>query len=646
MQGSDLSTSLAGRPVRQASAELTPADRAATLGRRFGRDQRVRTTRRAPGLSELAALAIGLLIGLGAGVTLLSVFHSRPRPAREIRLTITPNALPARRASTLAVDRARPGADLPGRGGPADPAILAASRPNDRPARTLVPAGADGGALVAFPIARRIEPEPILAGQADRVADEPVTSPVAVANPAGASPVALAPVAAAVAVAVAERPDSGSTAIVPAGHAGPDDPLDEPVAGSAEPGPVAQPGPGPSDRAAATGASQIAPSGPCAEERRVAGERCDLADRLREQANAASQSLREQQRAYDALAARAAEAAGSIDARQIQAAKEAARQAFRRAHAAARSRDDLEAAATDWLGEINRVNQAARDGAAEAIRTRDASAALALTIERLSLEADVARINAESAAEACHAAREVLAACEEAQVDRRAGRVPVATAAEAPPAAAIRPRLVGGPELEPGEADEIIAPAARAFAGAEPRVLRMLRGDGGAIRAVVREVAADDPAEQRRWQLLLSGLVDACVARAIEASTLEFPLDHPFWGPFSQAQNRDIATALASLGYRFDGLGGFADGRVPSQRDLSLALGYAGLDPMRLRTWPNEAAMPRLFADVRVAADELVAAAAPDLSLGEMVALLGGRAEPLADLWNNWGKVRPALLEA
>jgi hypothetical protein len=56
--------------------------------------------------------------------------------------------------------------------------------------------------------------------------------------------------------------------------------------------------------------------------------------------------------------------------------------------------------------------------------------------------------------------------------------------------------------------------------------------------------------------------------------------------------------------------------------------------------------MPRLFEDVRVAADEFVASAAPDLSLGEMVALLAGRAEPLADLWNNWGRVRPYLLQA
>ena len=457
------------------------------------------------------------------------------------------------------------------------------------------------------------------------------------------------------AVALAERPPEGAPEIS-AGPpvAGPPvadpimaDPIvADPIVASAEPGAAGEPAASSADPPAPSGASPAVATGPCVDERRLAGERCDLAERLREQSNVASQSLREQQRAYDALAARAAQAAEAVDARQIQAAKEAARQAFRRAHAAARSRDDVETAATDWLGEINRVNQAARDGAAEAVRTRDASAGLALAIERLSLEADVARINAESAAEACHAAREALAACEEAQVDRRAGRVPVAAGAEPPALAATRPRLVGGPELEPGEVDEIIPPAARVFAGAEPRILRMLHGDGVAVRAVVHDVAGDDPADQRRWQLLLSTLVDACVARAIETSSLEFPVEHPFWGPFSQAQNRDIATALASLGYRFDGLGGFADGRVPSQRDLSLALGYAGLDPMRLRTWPNEAMMPRLFEDVRVAADELVAAAAPDLSLGEMVALLGGRAEALADLWNNWGKVRPALLEA
>jgi hypothetical protein len=139
--------------------------------------------------------------------------------------------------------------------------------------------------------------------------------------------------------------------------------------------------------------------------------------------------------------------------------------------------------------------------------------------------------------------------------------------------------------------------------------------------------------------------VEAIVADAIEASALEFPGDHPFWGPFTRTQNRDIAHALASLGYRFDGLGGWTDNRFPSQRDMSLALGYAGLDPMRVRKWPNEEATASMYRDVTVAADEYLAGVAGDLTLGEMVTMLGRRADGLAELWNNWGKVRPLLLE-
>ncbi len=468
--------------------------------------------------------------------------------------------------------------------------------------------------MVGFPIAPRTDPA--VATRLERVE-------------------AVVPVTASVGLALAERPTAGpSGADRPAaGRSQPE--AGRSQAGRSQPGPIDAGTPGPPDR----------PSGPCADERRVAGERCDLADRLREQAADAGQRLRDRQRAYDDLSARAARAALRADPREIRTSKEAARQAFRRAHAAANSREAVEAAARDWLTEINAINQAVREATLEGARAGEVSAGLALELERLSLDADVARINAESAAEACHAAREVLAACEEAQVDRRAGRVPVDRTGAVPLVEAARPRLLGGPEFEPG-VEGIVPPADRAFGGAEPRILRMLRGDGAAVRSVVREVAGDDPDEQRRWQLLLSNLVDACVARAIEACCLEFPTDHPFWGPFSQAQNRDIATALASLGYRYDGMGGFADGRLPSQRDLSLALGYAGLDPMRLRTWPSEALMPHLFEQVRVAADEFVASSAGELSLGEMVSLLGGRAEPLADLWNNWGKVRAPLLEA
>jgi hypothetical protein len=34
------------------------------------------------------------------------------------------------------------------------------------------------------------------------------------------------------------------------------------------------------------------------------------------------------------------------------------------------------------------------------------------------------------------------------------------------------------------------------------------------------------------------------------------------------------------------------------------------------------------------------------MTLGELVTLLGPRADPLTELWNSWGIVRPILLEA
>ena len=158
-------------------------------------------------------------------------------------------------------------------------------------------------------------------------------------------------------------------------------------------------------------------------------------------------------------------------------------------------------------------------------------------------------------------------------------------------------------------------------------------------------VLGDDPDSRRHWQLLMTGLVEAIVADAIEASVLDFPEGHPFWGVFTRSQSRDVVQALSSLGYRFDGLGGWVDERLPSQRDLSLALGYAGLDPMRIRHWPDGAGMTALFAEVTVAADEWLASVAGDLTLVEMVGMLGRRADGLAEVWNQWGRIRPLLLD-
>ena len=66
---------------------------------------------------------------------------------------------------------------------------------------------------------------------------------------------------------------------------------------------------------------------------------------------------------------------------------------------------------------------------------------------------------------------------------------------------------------------------------------------------------------------------------------------------------------------------------------------------MRIRVWPTAEETAGLFRDVTVAADEYLAGIAGDLTLAEMVTMLGRRADGLAEVWNNWGRIRPLLLE-
>ena len=380
---------------------------------------------------------------------------------------------------------------------------------------------------------------------------------------------------------------------------------------------------------AGPGTAQAEPEDPCSAQRAATDDACGRANRLAAVAAAAQERLRETRRAYDEHVARRDRAAETIDPRAIRAAKDDAQAQFRRSRLAARDRAAIEAAAAAWLREINRIN--ARSRASALVMSREAAVEVELlkAVDKAGLDADVARIGSEHAAEECRAARMALATCEEAE--RLGSPLPE-------PAAATPPQR---PAPEDEAAMEL--PAA---AGQDVAILRLLRGDRATMRSIVDRLAGSDPIEQRRWQLLMSDLVDAIIARAIDASALNFPTDHVFWGPYQQVQCREIASAMAALGYRFDGMGGFADGRVPSQRDLSLALGYAGEDPMRVRFWPSEADMPALFRDVQVDAGRYLAETAGGLTMGEMLDLLGRRAEPLAELWNAWGRVRPLLLDA
>jgi hypothetical protein len=614
--------------------------------------------------SEFAFLALGLVLGVATGAALVEVLRARPPAAREIRVTVAPHSIHARRAATLADDAFPDEVSGPARGGPADRRWV--DRDDPRPdAGDEVPTGG-GSALDAanrtetasidrtiVRVPAALPPSATVPGatgandhdargsQAPEQADfAPFRFAAVGSEPAGmvAVPMSLEPdpltsalraTAAAVATAAMRTAPVRTPAVIaiageePIGRSE----VEAQTAGSDASPASGQPGPAPAGAADA---------GPCGEERRVADERCAVADRARESALAAAETLRSTQREYDDHVSQAEAQASTVDPRAVRSAKEQAQHRFREDRLAARTQEAVEAAARTWLEEINRINQETRDSHVRLERHRAAAARLGPSLERLALESDAARISADMAAEACIAAREAVAACEEAQTRRE-----VAAAAAAPAA----PETARGDGADTAYDDEEVA-AMGSRAAVDAPLLRMLRGDRDALQVAATRLAGDDADAHRQWQRALGSLVDALIARAIEASALDFPVEHDFWGRFTLVQNRDIASALSSLGYRFDGFGDWVDEHVPNQRDLAMAVGYAGLDPMRIRHWPSDAEARELLRDVRVAADEYVADAAGGLTLGELVTLLGRRADDLAELWNQWGAVRPLLLEA
>ena len=164
------------------------------------------------------------------------------------------------------------------------------------------------------------------------------------------------------------------------------------------------------------------------------------------------------------------------------------------------------------------------------------------------------------------------------------------------------------------------------------------------MNRLVEALGDGDTGQRRRWQLLLSNFVDALGAAGIDSGCFEFAPGNPFWDQFSSREAREVARGMAALGFRYDGMSQFADGRVPERRDMAMAVGQAGMYQVRIRYWPRGEEAGQLFSHVRVDTDLLLAEEAPSLALGELVKLLGWRAEMLADLWNEWAKVRPLLL--
>ena len=577
--------------------------------------------------SEFAFLAVGLVLGIATGAALVDLARGRPSNSREVRVTVAPGSVPARRSATLAEDAFAAVPAGPARGGPADrsdvhsaPAIAAM---HGTPVRSAPEAAPSGGARppVGIPIHRETDPglaslRAVAAESAEQAMSQQGMTIAAILTPpaVGQGSVAFGKGAG----GGTNLASGGATVAVARGSGG-----------SRGSGAEARTGGSSGDAVA------VEDDDDCGEVRRVAEERCTIATRSREQATAAQEALRSAQHQYDDHHAQAEKAAAEADPRQMRGAKEAAQNAFRHARAAATTREGVEAAARDWLTEINRINHGARDASARLHRERAAANELVTQIERLTVEADAARISAETAEAACLSARQAVVDCQEA------ASAPARAGFSLSPAATIGFGSGGSPD----EATELEA-AFSLRGDEEPAILRLARGEHEVLTALVDALAGSDRAERERWQGLLGQFIEAVIARSIEESALTFPIEHGFWGAFTLAQNRDIVSALSSLGYRYDGLGGWVDERMPSQRDLSLAVGYAGLDPMRVRHWPSENETAELMRDVTVAADEYLAETAGGLTLGELVSALGRRADDLTELWNDWGRVRPLLLGA
>ena len=118
-----------------------------------------------------------------------------------------------------------------------------------------------------------------------------------------------------------------------------------------------------------------------------------------------------------------------------------------------------------------------------------------------------------------------------------------------------------------------------------------------------------------------------------------------FWDTFTVEQCRLIVAALRTKGYGYDGRSGWTDLRVPAYRDLTNAMADIGVEPRRVRAWPNQSEIAALFIGARPAPEELLAAAGPDYRAADMQGLLGERATELAPLWLAWDVILPVLLD-
>jgi hypothetical protein len=297
------------------------------------------------------------------------------------------------------------------------------------------------------------------------------------------------------------------------------------------------------------------------------------------------------------------------DRTKLAEAKAEAQERYHRAMDEAATPDAIQRAAAEWLNDVTRLNRAAATARHGGGDLATELSRLELSVRRLEVEVDASRIRAEAARDRCNEVRRAVATAAELE-DARAGSV-----------ARLTETRVGG----------------------EPAVASLLRGDRAVLQQVSQRLSEETGREAGRLQLLLIELCEQVAASALDAAMISFPANHHFWRQFERDEAQRVATTLAQLGYRFDGRGGWLDGRIPHTRQLAIALAHTGLDG-HVRRPLTQAQIDQLWQGAELEATHHLALAAPDLSLDQVQALLGVRAAPLDELWDNWAHVRRFLL--
>jgi hypothetical protein len=414
----------------------------------------------------------------------------------------------------------------------------------------------------------------------------------------------------------------------------------------------------------------------CTEQRAAAEQACGQAAEARAVAQQAAAAPRELRRHLSDAEARIEQGRHDADRRMLSDAKADAQRRYRATMAAAATPAAVAEATTVWMHEVDRLNRGARHAAATMGRARREAAEWQRRLDEAIQVADGRRIAAESAAARCLDARRALAECEEAAAAaEREAATYAAHGTEANDAAAGPAGPPGRPRRAPGEDHRRPAPAtgataARATAAGAtaagaaatgpaaagmghadrsgdgvPAIFRLLRGDRGTLTRIAEDLAVTQGREASTYQLLLVELAEGIVDAAREEGAVHLPEGHPFWDQFEPEEAQALSTTLARMGYRSDGQGGWLAGRSPNPNEMAIAVAHIGYDIRTLRRIPSANELPMLLRGAWIAAEDHLARIAPDMMLDEMVELLGARAERLAVLWDDWGRVRPLLLD-